>query len=167
MRSILNNKKAQEFSITTLVVLVLAIIVLVVVILGFWKGWDYIFSKIGVLPSGLEAAVQSCQLSAQGDLETSYCYELKSVTINNVKQYVNCETLSKSVTITPVLSRNCVDKSVKLAEVNLCKTLKKNETIVNTKDCKAIFDADALASKSVDTVASPASTTPATTPGSS
>ncbi|MDP1728713.1 MAG: hypothetical protein Q8L27_00735 [archaeon] len=132
----IESKKAQEFSITTLVVLVLAVIVLVIVILGFWKGWDYIFGKVGLLPGNLEAVAQSCSGSGQAGLVTSYCYEFKSVTVNGVKQYMNCETLRSGYAEVTELEGGCTDiTKIADAENALCVSLKK-EVKINERDCK-------------------------------
>ena len=134
MRKISNNKKAQEFSIVTLVVLVLAIAVLVIVILGFWKGWDYVFGKVGTLPGNLEAAAQSCKVSAEADLATSYCYEFKEVTVG-AKKYVNCEDLV-AYGAPALTSGSCTPASVRTSAEALCSSIKKAEQI-HTWNCDA------------------------------
>ena len=89
----LKDKKAQEMSITTIVVLVLAILVLVVVAFGFWKGWDYVFGKMGLLPNDLNTAVVACQqYAASPILASSFC-EKKELTINKVKGTYNCNDI--------------------------------------------------------------------------
>jgi hypothetical protein len=93
MKSLLDKKKAQEFSIVTLVVLVLAIAVLVIVILGFWKGWDYVFGSLSLLPNDLNKAVIACQTYAGSDVLTSAFCEKKNMTINNVKGAYNCNDI--------------------------------------------------------------------------
>ena len=90
MRSISDNKKGQEFSIVTLVVLVLAVAVLVIVILGFWKGWDYVFGSLGFLPNDLNKAVIACQTYAGSVTFNSAFCEKKNMTLNNVKGAYNC-----------------------------------------------------------------------------
>ena len=128
------DKKAQEFSIVTLVVLVLAIIVLVVVVLGFWKGWDYVFGKIGILPGGLEAAAQSCKISAEASLATSYCYEFKTVPIAGKNQYANCEYLAGYTTAFTPLASGCEADKVQTAAKALCQNVKK-DIYINAWHC--------------------------------
>lgn len=130
----IESKKAQEFSITTLVVLVLAVIVLVIVVLGFWKGWDYVFGKVGLLPGNLEAVAQSCSASGKAGLETSYCYELKSVTINGVKQYMNCEELKKYAAVDDLEEKICNSDKVDDSASALCNSLKK-DILIQGKTC--------------------------------
>ena len=133
MRKVSDNKKAQEFSIVTLVVLVLAIAVLVIVILGFWKGWDYVFGKVGTLPGNLEAAAQSCKVSAEADLATSYCYEFKEVTIGGKTQRANCEYLTSYATFTKLASA-CDAAKVRTSAESVCTNLKKVVSI-NSWNC--------------------------------
>lgn len=84
------DKKGQELSITTLVLIVLGVIILVLLVLGFTKGWDFIFGKFDLLPGqNLEAVAQSCKISAQGKLTIDYC-SFKKVDIDGKTEYVNC-----------------------------------------------------------------------------
>ncbi len=88
------DKKGQEFSITTLLILVLGIIVLVIVVVGFTYGWNFIFGKIGLLPGqDLQAVAKSCEIAAEQDLKIDYCSQFKAVTLpgSSGKTYINCE----------------------------------------------------------------------------
>ena len=135
-KQIVKSKRSQEMSISTIVILALAVIVLVVVVLGFSKGWNYIFDKIDVLPSGLEAAAQSCGVSASSKLKTSYCNEFKEVRIAGLKQYMNCEVLKGYAEFEP-LGEACGDKDILAGE--LCANEKlKNSTFVNKKTCQVL-----------------------------
>ena len=87
--------------------------------MGFWKGWDYIFSKLNVLPDNLEAASQSCGISASQNLETSYCYELKEIKIGGVKQHANCDYLESQAAFT-AWEKPCDAIKVKNAAIALC-----------------------------------------------
>jgi len=89
----IKDKKASEMAIGTMVMLVLALLVLVVVALGFWKGWDYVFGSMGLLPNDLNKAVTVCQQYATSDmLSASFC-EKKALTINNIKGTYNCNDI--------------------------------------------------------------------------
>lgn len=89
----LKNKRAAEMAVGTIVILVLAILVLVVVALGFWKGWDYVFGSIGLLPNDLNKAIAACKSYSTSDvLSSSFC-EKKELTINNVKGTYNCNDI--------------------------------------------------------------------------
>lgn len=113
------NKKGQGLSTTTLVLLILAGIVLVVVVLGFTQGWGYIFDKINLLPGDLEAAAQSCGLSATQGLSTSYCNEFKELKIAGKKQWANCDYLEGYAEFTK-LTTDCSPEIVTNLAAQVC-----------------------------------------------
>lgn len=87
----IRNRKGQELSIGTLVLIVLGVIVLVLLVLGFSIGWKNLFSKVGIASgSDVSALVSSCRLAAASDSKTSYC-EFKKATIDGETVEVNCE----------------------------------------------------------------------------
>jgi hypothetical protein len=87
------NKKGQEMSVTTLVLIVIGVILLVMLILGFSMGWSNLWGKINILGGGggVETVIQACQIAATSDAASSYCDDFKQVTIAGVKQHVNCQ----------------------------------------------------------------------------
>ena len=86
------NKKGQEMSVATLVLIVIGIALLVMIILGFTLGWQNLWNKINLFQGGsVEDVISSCKIAATTDAAFSYCNEFKQVTINNQKQYVNCQ----------------------------------------------------------------------------
>lgn len=87
------NKKGQEMSVATLVLIVIGIVVLVMLILGFSMGWQNLWGKINIFGGGsnVETVVQACKLAAASDSAYSYCNEFKKVTMDNKVQYVNCQ----------------------------------------------------------------------------
>ena len=90
------DKKAQNMSIGTLVGLALAIIVLVFVVLGFTRGWGYIFNKTDYLPSDLETHAQACKQYQEQDIKISYCaYKENKLSEGDV--YMNCKGVYKKV----------------------------------------------------------------------
>jgi len=87
IKSIKSKKAQQEWY---LIGIILAILILLVVGLGFWKGWDYIFGKMGLLPNDLNSAVAICAQYDDSDvLLVSYC-QYRQLTIDSKKQWVNC-----------------------------------------------------------------------------
>ena len=138
-RSILDKKRAQEMSISTIVILALAVIVLVVVVLGFSKGWNYIFSKIAFLPDDLTTAVTACETYAGSEaLAVSFC-QPKELRINGVKQYMNCNSVldeAKKVIETPgYVTKSCV--ALDLAKFCSDNKLKEGK-LVNGNPCPEI-----------------------------
>jgi hypothetical protein len=87
------NKKGQEMSVSTLVLIVIGIVVLVMLILGFSFGWQNLWNKINILGAGssVDTVVESCKIAATSDLVNSYCDEFKKVKIANQNMYVNCQ----------------------------------------------------------------------------
>jgi hypothetical protein len=88
----MNNKKGQEMSVATLVLIVIGIVVLVMLILGFSMGWQNLWAKVNIFGGGsnVETVIQSCKLAASSSSQFSYCSEFKQVTIDGKKQYINC-----------------------------------------------------------------------------
>ncbi len=86
------NKRGQELSIGTLVLIVLGIIVLVLLVLGFSIGWDKLFSLIGITSgSDLSAMVTACKVAVASQSQVSYC-EFKKVKLGDGKsKMINCE----------------------------------------------------------------------------
>lgn len=78
------NKKAQEFSVTTLVVIVLAIIVLVVLALGFGTGWGNLWSKITgyFSPVNVDSVKQACSVACSTQSTNAYCCQIRDVKFN-------------------------------------------------------------------------------------
>ena len=85
------EKRGQELSIGTLVLIVLGIIVLVLLVLGFSMGWQNLFSKIGIYQgSDISSMVAACKVAVASQSSVSYC-EFKSVRIGNERKEINCE----------------------------------------------------------------------------
>ncbi len=136
------NKKAQGLPISTLILLILGIIVLVVVAVGFIKGWDFIFGKIGILPGDLEVAAKACDVSGSNNLKTSYCNEFKEVKIAGKKQFVNCDYLEQYATFTHLLPEDSCSDTANTVR-NLAEQLCDNENLkeddkVNGETCKIL-----------------------------
>ena len=87
------NKKGQEMSVATLVLIVIGIVVLVMLILGFSMGWQNLWGKINILGGGsnIETVVQACNIAATSDSIVSYCKEFKLIKETEGKNFVNCQ----------------------------------------------------------------------------
>jgi len=71
----MKDKKGQDFSITTLVLVVLAIAVLVVLIIGFTQGWDKFGTWFGA-KNNIEDISNQCNMacsSAQTGAKAGFC----------------------------------------------------------------------------------------------
>lgn len=89
------NKKGQEMSITTLILIVLGIAILVLIIIGFSIGWSNLAEKFNIFKpsSNIDDLVQSCNVALTQP--GAYC-EYKLVTLASAtgasqRQYVSCE----------------------------------------------------------------------------
>ncbi len=112
------NKKGQDLTIGTLVLIVLGVVVLVLLIVGFTKGWGFIFDKFDSAPGkSLETTIQACNFAGQGGLQADYCLEFKRVSYAGETRYVNCEADIINPQLTTPLGSPCapveVDKAIK------------------------------------------------------
>jgi len=129
------NKKGQEMSITTLLLIVIGIVVLVLVILGFIMGWQNLLDKVNIFrpSSNIDSLVQSCNLAL---IQPGAFCEYKSVTLDGKSQYVNCldeRIINKLEGSAP---SNCADNT----PAKYCESLrdsgkKIDTTLVNGKGC--------------------------------
>jgi len=133
------NKKGQEMSVATLVLIVIGIVVLVMVILGFTMGWQSLWSKINIFGGGsdINTIVQACNLAATSDSVYSYCNEFKQIKSAGKTEYLNCED-SRVVGFAKTL--DCA--SVRTAGMDYCgEWLKQNpgkNATVNGKPCNTV-----------------------------
>ncbi|MFH1425151.1 MAG: hypothetical protein ABIG28_00260 [archaeon] len=69
------NKKAQDLSIGTLILIVLGIIVLVLLILGFSMGWSNLWEKIGIFggSSSVGDVGTACKLAITSQDTYTFC----------------------------------------------------------------------------------------------
>ncbi|MDD5191846.1 MAG: hypothetical protein PHH54_04190 [Candidatus Nanoarchaeia archaeon] len=89
------NKKAQEMSVTAIILIVLGVFVLVVLILGFTIGWDKL--KELIMPSNNIASIKdSCKIACATDQTYNYCSEKRELKSKeeNLKD-VTCYSLNK------------------------------------------------------------------------
>jgi len=134
------NKKAQDLSIGTLILIVLGVIVLVLLILGFSMGWGNLWEKINIFQGGsnVETVIQACSLHAVNNARYSYCSDFKQIRIDNKKQYINCE----SSLVSPRLEKRLTcdgdearEKCISLRDAETDKTKFDDTTKVNGKTC--------------------------------
>ncbi len=86
------NKKAQDLSIGTLILIVLGIVVLVLLILGFSIGWENLMERIGIIQgSTLSDVAVACRTHVTTQNTFGYCRDFKKVTVGGKKEYVNCQ----------------------------------------------------------------------------
>ena len=101
------DKKGQEMSVTTLILIVIGVVLLVILILGISMGWGNLWNKINIISggSGVESVIESCKIASVSDQLYAYCNEFKQVTVDGKKQYITCQSplvigLDKQLTCT-------------------------------------------------------------------
>ncbi len=132
------NKKGQEMSVTTLVLIVIGVVLLVMLILGFSMGWQNLWGKINVLGGGsnVVTVIEACKIAATSDSTYSYCSEFKKVTIGSETRYFNCEAPEVLSGLDKKLTCGTGDKDpVKV----YCATLVKDKTDAQKEDIKKIM----------------------------
>ena len=88
----MNSKGQEGVSLTTLLLIILGGVVIIVLIIGFTKGFDFIFGKFDILPGqNLQAVSESCAASAKLDLKVDYCTQFKKIKIDGKDEYINCQ----------------------------------------------------------------------------
>ena len=86
----MHNKRGQELSVGTTILIAIGIIILVLLVIGFSIGWEDLFSKINIFKgSDLSAMVAACKVAVASDSKTSFC-ECKSVKIEGVVEEIHC-----------------------------------------------------------------------------
>jgi len=90
------NKKAQEMSVTTIILIVLGIFILVVLILGFTRGWGNI--KDWIIPSNnVKTIADSCKIACGTDQVYSYCFSLSSCWFRKIRYQMMIQSQSRLI----------------------------------------------------------------------
>lgn len=93
----MENKKAQNLSITTIILIILGVIVLVMLIVGVTMGWSNI--KDWIAPSNnVQQIVSQCGIACAAGSKYDYCFmkrELKSEDENLKDRNATCYSLNK------------------------------------------------------------------------
>lgn len=84
------NKKGQDLSIGTLILIVLGIVVLVLLILGFTIGWDNLWDRINIFGGGaaIGDVIVNCRTTSDS---FTYCNTFHKVDVDGNTEYVSCE----------------------------------------------------------------------------
>jgi hypothetical protein len=156
-KAITLNKKAQDLSIGTLILIVLGIVVLVLLVLGFSMGWENLWEKINIFGGGssIGTVASACELAAQQDNKYGYCQEFKKVKIGQSSEYVNCLDSRLQSSIDTKL--NCVDTEVTTAIQTLCNGFSEGDRKnikINSQTCvqhfPTIYDSEGRVTKSFE-----------------
>lgn len=134
----MQNKKGQDLSIGTLILIVLGIVVLVLLILGFSLGWSNLWEKINIFGGGSSVGdvATACGLAATQENQYGYCQDFKKIKVDGKTEYLNCEDGRIASGLTDKMT--CTPESVKTSVQSLCASFDKkgyDETKINGKLC--------------------------------
>jgi len=90
---VIKNKRGQDLSIGTLILIVLGIVVLVLLILGFSLGWDNLWKKINIFggTSSVGDIATACKIAVTSQDQYTFCtktWEIKNA--SNDKIVIGC-----------------------------------------------------------------------------
>ena len=94
------NKRGQELTLGTVILIVLGIVVLIFLIFGFSTGWGNLWSRITGLGGGkmnIDTIKSSCTLACQQSAQYEFCNQQRSVYMNDT--YYNSTATCKDLTM--------------------------------------------------------------------
>jgi len=134
------NKKGQDLSIGTLILIVLGIVVLVLLILGFSLGWGNLWEKINIFGGGssIGEVATRCKLNIDTQNTYDFCQDFKKVKVGGKTEYLNCQ--DNRLNLDSAL--NCDEGQVADAKKTICLTLAKQgevDTKINKDETCAMY----------------------------
>lgn len=117
------EKRGQDISLTTILLMVLGVVVIVLLIWGFSSGWSSMWEKItgfGGGKSNVDSVKQSCDLACQGSQTDAFCTQKRTVNFEDKRTFTTPELVNKST-----VSDNCKNLSIYAPSLGI-------------KDCPAI-----------------------------
>ncbi len=98
------EKRGQDISLTTILLMVLGVVVIVLLIWGFSSGWSNMWNKVtgfGGGKSNVDVVKQSCDLACQGNQKDAFCVKKWTVefgenreTLNSTGGHVNATSIT-------------------------------------------------------------------------
>jgi hypothetical protein len=73
------NKKGQELTLGTIILIVLGVVVLVFLIYGFSTGWTNLWDKLGISKSNVDEVVRDCGSYCTLEKQHSFCTEKRTI----------------------------------------------------------------------------------------
>ncbi|MBM3233062.1 hypothetical protein FJZ18_02760 [Candidatus Pacearchaeota archaeon] len=138
------NRRGQELSVGTLILIVLGIVLLVLLILGFSLGWSNLWEKINIFSSttSLESIAQKCSLAVTSGSLLSYCESFTQITFEGKKQYVNCEypKLNLDKTLTCSSEPRKKNKCIELIKAKFADQFKSDQEEAFSDKCTSTTD---------------------------
>ena len=134
------NKKAQDLSIGTLILIVLGIIVLVLLILGFSMGWGNLWEKINIFGGGgssIESEISACNLAVTSNSKYSYCENFQKIKIDGKTEYLNCQDGRVEPNLNSKLTCDKTTAQYIEAKCDSLSAADRTKVKVNNADCPA------------------------------
>ena len=137
------NKKGQDLSIGTLILIVLGIIVLVLLILGFSLGWSNLWEKINIFKgsSSIGDIANACKIAVTSQDVYSYCQDFKKIKVNGQTEYISCLDSRVQPSLDTKIT-TCDDAEVLKAKKAICDTIineaDKGKIKINGQPCSEI-----------------------------
>lgn len=128
------NKRGQDLSIGTLILIVLGIVVLVLLIFGFSIGWSNLWEKINIFGGGgssLSTVATACNLAAGTNDKIGYCQDFKKIKTDGGTEHLNCQDTRLAGSIDNKLS--CDSTTVNIAKKAICDSITNEDKRANTK----------------------------------
>lgn len=136
----MESKRGQDLTIGTLVLIALGVVVLVLLVLGFWKGWDFVFGWLDLAgETDLDILAQKCAGLISAGFTSSYC-SIVEVKYQGTTQYMNCvspevQTLVRQRGVSPDGAQwACENKAAEYC-TSKGSTFSSSDALVNGKAC--------------------------------
>jgi hypothetical protein len=149
------NKKGQEMSVATLVLIVVGVVMLVILIMGFTMGWGNLWNKVNIFGGGssVSEVIKVCQM---GTTKFDLCDTFNKVTIGGVKQYINCQydAVKSNLESAPPCDRTALESAKAYCQLLLDQA--KDKTIVGTNEWKnTLYNGQSCSQMGVTTPTAP------------
>ncbi|MCL5018221.1 MAG: hypothetical protein M1416_00430 [Candidatus Pacearchaeota archaeon] len=101
------NKRGQELSTNTIILLILGLVILVVLILGFSTGWSF-FKNI-ISPTNVDSTVEECASACSLSQKFAFCSAERTLRVNEEDFSVktSCAVLANSPQLTQYTIQKC------------------------------------------------------------
>jgi hypothetical protein len=119
------NKKGQDLSIGTLILIVLGIIVLVLLVLGFSIGWSNLWEKINIFggTSSVGDVVTACNLAITAQDKFTQCQKTWDIKVEGTSTKIYCKhSLVKGSLNSQILG--CSIEQNRAIFKNVCESMK-------------------------------------------
>ena len=142
---LMKNKKGQDLSTSTIILLVLGVIILVILIIGFSTGWS--FFKNLISPTNVDSVIQDCSTACGTDQKFSFCSAERAFRVNEEKLDVktSCAVLASAPKFTRYNIQTCPTINCDLACENIVINGKKGTIASSLPENDKYYDVSALA----------------------